>query len=52
MKHDFKNNRRKLLKDNNIPSYRSIVLLYNNILEKKLEENLRIIANRLDIDLE
>lgn len=49
MKHDFKIKRRRLLVDNNQPSYKKIVLLYKKAIESKLEDNLRLIASKVII---
>lgn len=51
MKHDFKIKRRRLLVDNNIPSYKKVVLLYKKAIESKLEDNLKIIANKVIINI-
>lgn len=47
MKHDFKVKRRKLLIDNNLTAYKKVVLLYKKAIESKLEDNLKIIANKV-----
>lgn len=44
MKHEFKVQRRKLLKENNEASYSKIVILYKKAIEAKLESNLSLIA--------
>jgi hypothetical protein len=49
MKHDFKNKRRKLLRDNNLEAYKKIVKLYKKAIESKLEDNLRLIARKVRI---
>ena len=51
MKHDFKMKRRKLLNDRNETQYRKIVMLYKKAIESKLEDNLRLIANKVFIHL-
>ena len=48
MKHDFKVKRRRLLIDQNHQAYRKIVLLYKKAIESKLEDNLKLIANKVD----
>lgn len=50
MKYDFKVKRRKLLRDNNLAAYKKIVLLYKKAIESKLEDNLRLIANKVHIN--
>ena len=47
MKHDFKQKRRRLLVDKNYPQYKKIVVLYKKAIESKLEDNLRLIANKV-----
>jgi len=47
MKHDFKVKRRRLLIDNNHSAYKKIVLLYKKAIESKLEDNLKLIANKV-----
>jgi hypothetical protein len=49
MKHDFKNKRRKLLRDNNLEAYKKIVKLYKKAIESKLEDNLRLISRKVRI---
>lgn len=51
MKFDFKNKRRKLLQDKNFQSYKKVVLLYKKAIESKLEDNLKLIANKVTIPL-
>ena len=50
MKHDFKNKRRKLLRDNNLEAYKKIVKLYKKAIESKLEDNLRLIARKVQLN--
>ena len=52
MKHDFKFNRRKLLIDKNFAQYKKIVLLFKKAIESKLEDNLKLIAKKLNITME
>jgi hypothetical protein len=52
MKHDFKVKRRRLLMDQNHAAYNKIVLLYKKAIESKLEDNLRLIANKLGVKIE
>eukprot|EP00347_Sterkiella_histriomuscorum_P002589 403367560 len=52
MKHDFKVKRRKLLIEQNIVSYKKVVLLYKKAIESKLEDNLKFIANKLKLKLD
>ncbi len=52
MKFDFKMKRRRLLVDKNGPQYKKIVLLYKKAIESKLEDNLRLIANKLGLRME
>jgi hypothetical protein len=47
MKYDFKVKRRKLLVDKNEQQYKKIVLLYKKVIESKLEDNLKMIANKV-----
>lgn len=47
MKHDFKNKRRKLLRDGNLPAYKKVVLLYKKAIDSKLEDNLRLISKKV-----
>lgn len=48
MKYDFKIKRRRLLRDGNLASYKKVVLLYKKAIESKLEDNLRLIANKVN----
>lgn len=52
MKYDFKVKRRKLLLDQKHDSYQKIVLLYKKAIESKLEDNLKLIANKLHLKIE
>jgi len=52
MKHDFKMKRRRLLMDGNLDQYKKIILLYKKAIESKLEDNLRLIANKLGLRIE
>jgi hypothetical protein len=47
MKFDFKMKRRRLLVDKNAAQYKKIVLLYKKAIESKLEDNLRLISNKV-----
>jgi hypothetical protein len=49
MKHEFKMNRRKLLFDKNYPQYNKIVLLFKKVIESKLEDNLKLIAKKVNL---
>mmetsp|Transcript_41453 Transcript_41453/g.30467 ORF Transcript_41453/g.30467 Transcript_41453/m.30467 type:complete len:126 (+) Transcript_41453:506-883(+) len=52
MKHDFKHKRRRLLIEGHYEQYRKIVSLYIKAIESKLEDNLRLIANKLGLRME
>lgn len=49
MKYEFKINRRKLLADQNESQYRKVVILFKKVIESKLEDNLKVIARRVNI---
>lgn len=49
MKFDFKMKRRRLLVDKNGVQYKKIVLLYKKAIESKLEDNLRLISNKVRV---